>query len=249
MAHKLVVHCKQAPYDVYVGRGNDPRTGKPPAFSWGNPFVISPTMSRMAVIMKYSEWLHARPELLKRAKEELAGKVLGCYCAPEACHGDVLALIANGHAGTRIDYFEGPHRWLSNFYPSPIKLKGLTWPSVEHAYQAMKTTDRDWWRKIAAESNPGKAKRMGQLVPLRPDWDRVKLTVMKVAVTRKFAIPELRELLLETGDLELIEGNHWNDQYWGVCNGRGLNHLGRILMEVRAELRQAKANMEEPCLV
>lgn len=80
----LVVHCKVSPYDVYIGRGS----------KWGNPFKIGPDGDRDAVITKYAEWLFEQPQLLQEAAS-LKGKVLGCWCAPKACHGDVLAEIAN----------------------------------------------------------------------------------------------------------------------------------------------------------
>ena len=83
MAHPLVVHCKRAPHDVYVGRPS----------KWGNPFVVGRDGTRTEVIARYERWLHARPELLE-ALPELAGKTLGCWCAPHACHGEVLAKLA-----------------------------------------------------------------------------------------------------------------------------------------------------------
>lgn len=82
---KYVVHCKRAPFDVYIGRPGP----------WGNPFVIGRDGTRTDVVAKYQAWLEARPALMERARRELAGRVLGCWCAPLACHGDVLARIAN----------------------------------------------------------------------------------------------------------------------------------------------------------
>jgi hypothetical protein len=76
-----VVHCKRAAYDVYIGRPS----------VWGNPYVIGRDGDRATVIRKYRDMIQGRPALLARAKRELAGKTLGCYCAPQACHGDVLA--------------------------------------------------------------------------------------------------------------------------------------------------------------
>ena len=81
-----VVHCKKAPYDVYIGRPS----------KWGNPFVIGKHGTRDEVIQRYREWLMSQPELLAEVKT-LKGKVLGCYCAPAACHGDFLAELANAH--------------------------------------------------------------------------------------------------------------------------------------------------------
>jgi predicted NAD-dependent protein-ADP-ribosyltransferase YbiA (DUF1768 family) len=62
---------------------------------------------------------------------------------------------------------------------------------------------------------------------------------MRDLLRQKFAHPELRRLLLATGDAELVEGNTWGDRFWGVCAGRGQNHLGRLLMAIRAEIRTA----------
>ncbi|CAF1070844.1 unnamed protein product [Didymodactylos carnosus] len=80
-----VVHCKKSQYDVYIGR---------PEY-WGNPFVIGKDGDRSDVIRKYRAWIMKKPEMLERAKTELRGKVLACWCKPEACHGDVLAEIAD----------------------------------------------------------------------------------------------------------------------------------------------------------
>lgn len=79
-----VVHCKKAPYDVYVGR--------PSAF--GNPYVLGKDGTRENIIEKYRAWLMTQPELVARVKKELAGKVLACWCAPLACHADVLVEVA-----------------------------------------------------------------------------------------------------------------------------------------------------------
>lgn len=81
----FVVHCKHAPFDVYIGRPS----------KWGNPFAIGRDGTRAQVIAKYREWLLNQPELVRQAKEELRGKVLGCWCVPQDCHGDVLAEVAN----------------------------------------------------------------------------------------------------------------------------------------------------------
>jgi len=84
MAHPRVVHCKRASYDVYIGRPS----------KWGNPFVVGRDGTRKQVIERYEHWLHDQPQLLADL-HELAGKTLGCWCAPRACHGDVLARLAD----------------------------------------------------------------------------------------------------------------------------------------------------------
>lgn len=80
-----VVHCKREPYDVYIGRPSQ----------WGNPFVIGPDGTREEVIAKYEEWLTKQPDLIEKAKVELKGKTLGCFCSPLGCHGDVLLKFTN----------------------------------------------------------------------------------------------------------------------------------------------------------
>lgn len=92
MSHPLVVHFRRAPYDVYIGRGS----------KWGNPFThhrLDSTQakwevsSRNEAIRAYEEWLKGQPDLMA-ALPELRGKILGCWCAPKACHGEVLARLA-----------------------------------------------------------------------------------------------------------------------------------------------------------
>jgi len=83
--NEYVVHCKRAPFDVYIGRPS----------KWGNPFAIGKDGNRQEVIEKYREWIQSRPDLLAAVVPELKGKVLGCWCAPAACHGDVLTILAN----------------------------------------------------------------------------------------------------------------------------------------------------------
>lgn len=79
-----VVHCKRETYDVYIGRPS----------KWGNPFVLGKDGPRSEVIRKYEDWLLAQPELIA-ALPELRGKILGCWCSPAACHGEVLARLAH----------------------------------------------------------------------------------------------------------------------------------------------------------
>ena len=75
---------------------------------------------------------------------------------------------------------------------------------------------------------------MGRRVELREDWDAVKLGVMYEVLQAKFAQnPELYNQLKDTGTEEIVEGNWWYDKYWGVCNGEGENHLGKLLMWIR----------------
>jgi len=133
--------------------------------------------------------------------------------------------------------FEGRHRFLSNFWPCEIPFGGKTYPSVEHAFQAAKTLDEDEREEIRLADSPGKAKKLGRKITLRPDWEEVKFEIMTELVRSKFIIhQDLRDKLIFTGGRELIEGNNWNDVVWGVCKGIGDNNLGKILMQVRDEL-------------
>ncbi len=149
--------------------------------------------------------------------------------------------------GEPILAFEGFYRWLSNFAPSPLTYEGLRYPTVEHAYQAAKTLDPEERHRVAALSTPGLAKRAGRSIQLRDDWEEVKVSVMKELLALKFAQPGLRAKLLATGDRLLVEGNTWNDRFWGQCPvGNGQNMLGRLLMEQRQSLQQQLAGCSQP---
>lgn len=137
----------------------------------------------------------------------------------------------------KITSFRSEYRFLSNFTPVNILFEGEIYPSVKHAYQAAKTILPSQREKIRLDANPVNAKRSGKKVTLRFDWtDSLKLGLMKDFCTQKFNTPKYKALLLSTGDKELIEGNEWGDFFWGECRGRGHNHLGKILMEIRKSL-------------
>ena len=136
----------------------------------------------------------------------------------------------------KIDSFNGKYRFLSNFYPVKVKLDGVTYDSVEHAYQAAKTIDKEERAKFIGIT-AGQSKRLGRQLSLRRDWDSVKINIMRDLLIQKFEDEQLKIDLLDTGDAELIEGNTWDDTFWGVCNGVGTNWLGRLLMEIRSNLR------------
>ncbi len=138
-----------------------------------------------------------------------------------------------------IEKFVGDYRFLSNFWYVPIHVEGDVYPTVEHAYQAMKTLDASSRRMIKTATSPGYAKRLGRGTPLRTDWEDIKVPVMRYLVKEKFFNHRhLARKLLSTGDEELREGNHWGDVFWGVCNGVGENQLGKILMQVREEISE-----------
>jgi ribA/ribD-fused uncharacterized protein len=136
-----------------------------------------------------------------------------------------------------INSFSGPNRFLSNFYPSPITHNGLVYPTAEHMYQALKTTDLIEREHVRLAATPAIAKKLGRSVTLQPNWFDISLETMLWCLRQKFNHPSLAAKLLATGDQELIEGNTWGDTFWGVCQGVGENHLGRLLMQVRDELR------------
>ncbi len=138
----------------------------------------------------------------------------------------------------KIDQFINEHAFLSNFYITPISFEGKEYASVEHAYQAAKTTNPLEHQKIIDAPTPGKAKRLGAKVSLRKDWESVKQGIMLELLRIKFSNPGLRQKLLDTGEAELIEGNNWGDMYWGLDlkTGKGFNFLGVLLMQVRKEL-------------
>ena len=135
-----------------------------------------------------------------------------------------------------IDSFDGEYRFLSNFWMSPLTIEGLTFPTAEHAYQAAKSPNESDWVLVSKIKTAGQAKRHGAKILLRKGWNDMRNDVMREILTIKFQEPELAHLLSLTEDRELIEGNHWNDTFWGVCKGVGSNHLGELLMEVRSTL-------------
>lgn len=140
-----------------------------------------------------------------------------------------------------IDAFTGEFEFLSNFYPSTIRWnRGATlFPTVEHGFVWHKTENAFIRATVLKIVTPGKVKKFGRNITLRPDWDDIKLGVMQALVEEKFQQNlSLARKLIATEDADLIEGNWWNDTYWGVCRGTGENHLGKILMNVRTKLQE-----------
>jgi ribA/ribD-fused uncharacterized protein len=133
-----------------------------------------------------------------------------------------------------------PYGEFSNFAPYPIELKGQVWPTSEHYFQAQKFPGTEHEEIVRLAKSPMVAARMGRSRerPLRLDWETVKDDLMREALRAKFTQhPQLRSLLLSTGDAELIEHSR-NDCYWADGgDGSGKNMLGKLLMELRAELR------------
>jgi ribA/ribD-fused uncharacterized protein len=138
--------------------------------------------------------------------------------------------------------------FLSNLYgllpshePVSVVFDGVAYSTVEHAYVAAKIMDLALREEIRQLPKAGSAKSFlkDRGLTERPDWQEVKLGIMEDLVRQKFSNPKLAAMLLATGDEELIEGNTWGDTFWGVDadTGEGENHLGRIIMKVREELR------------
>lgn len=150
-------------------------------------------------------------------------------------------LLSEGWLKKDITSFRGCFEFLSNFYEAPIEYDGLRFGSGEAAFQAQKCVDREE-RMSFQNMRPSEAKRAGRRVLLRPDWEQVKVKLMEEIVRAKFTQNhELAQMLLSTGDRLIQEGNTWHDTCWGVDSktGEGENHLGKILMRVREELRSA----------
>ena len=139
-----------------------------------------------------------------------------------------------------IDKFQGEYRWLSNFHEANILVYGNWYTTNEHAYQAAKTLVPYDRKRIREAMRPGQAKKLGRRVKVRHDWEDVKLFIMESLVRQKFFNdPHLGRFLLATENDYIQEGNWWRDNFWGIDlkTGEGKNHLGKILMKVREELR------------
>lgn len=137
-----------------------------------------------------------------------------------------------------ISSFQGEYRWLSNFWPCLIKDKGgRDYPSVEHAYQAGKCANQSDM-KLFQSGTASEARKIGRHITMRKDWNSIKVELMRRLLRKKFAEDsELAKKLISTGNELLVEGNYWNDKFWGQCPlGVGENWLGKLLMERRKEL-------------
>jgi ribA/ribD-fused uncharacterized protein len=154
-------------------------------------------------------------------------------------------IVQTAKENERITSFRGRYHFLSNFaeLDQPLTIRGITYPTTEHAFQAAKTKDVATRKKIAAASTPGKAKRLGGRRGIIKDFDEREWfggrdeEVMRYILEEKFKDPRLRQKLLNTGDAYLEEGNTWGDTKWGTVGGKGANKLGKLLMELRDRLR------------
>ena len=138
---------------------------------------------------------------------------------------------------------QGDYGCFSNFSRHGFELDGKYWPTSEHYFQAQKFVghpDHVEAVRIAKSAKEAAARGRDRGRPLRKDWEQVKDDVMRKAVLRKFETnAEIHEILLSTGDDEIVE-NAPKDYYWGCgSDGSGKNMLGKILMEVRTILRRS----------
>jgi len=133
----------------------------------------------------------------------------------------------------------GKFGFFSNFARTPVLIDNEIWPTVEHYFQAQKSFDYKYQAKILACEKPFGAKRKGYTAKLRPGWDEgIKEEVMLKGLRAKFKqYPALRKILLSTGDAAIHEDSP-TDMYWGYVKGKGKDRLGKLLMQVREELRQ-----------
>ena len=137
----------------------------------------------------------------------------------------------------KIISFTGPNFFLSNFYPCEVGFEGKIYKSSEHAYIAAKTTDENIRSYVAAQPNPGAAKKIGRSIKLRENWDDLRIQYMRIILENKFGDYYLRERLNATKECELIECNTWGDKFWGQSPiGNGRNELGKLLMSIRDDI-------------
>lgn len=136
--------------------------------------------------------------------------------------------------------FKNEYKFLSNFFYASFNINGHIFPTVEHYYQANKSTNQDDFKYIVEAEKPNIAKQRGKEIKLRPDWEFIQDYIMLYGVKSKFyQNKNIRIKLLNTNDAILIEGNYWNDKYWGYClkTNQGENKLGKILMCIRSILK------------
>ena len=139
-----------------------------------------------------------------------------------------------------IKKFRGKYGFLSNFHESPIVWKNEKYTTAEHAFQAAKAETEKERSMIQSANSPSEAKKMGNKIKLRHDWNNIKNSIMTEILKIKFESDQLKKQLKNTGTVLLEEGNTWHDNYWGVCNcgscSNGQNNLGKILMNIRDKI-------------
>jgi ribA/ribD-fused uncharacterized protein len=139
---------------------------------------------------------------------------------------------------------KAPYGCFSNFAPYAFELGGRRWPTTEHYFQAQKFAGTEHEDTIRQAKSPMLAARMGRSRqrPLRTDWEESKDGIMLAGLRAKFAQhADIREMLLSTGDAEIVEHTS-KGRYWGDGgDGSGANMLGRLLMQLRDEFRRSVA--------
>jgi ribA/ribD-fused uncharacterized protein len=143
-----------------------------------------------------------------------------------------------------INSFRGYHAWLSNMYDCEIEFMGHKFKSVENAYMfAKRPNDSEWLSKCLSLS-PGDVKKASRMITVREDWESVKLSVMYELLKKKFTQEPFKTDLLNTRGENIVEGNRWNDTFWGVdikvTPNVGENWLGRLIMDIRTKIKNGK---------
>lgn len=145
-----------------------------------------------------------------------------------------------------INQFKGKYSWLSNMaYIPPFIENGITYNTVENYYQAQKS-DNLGVKLAISKLNPFESKSYGKKIKIVDDWNTKREDVMHTALKYKFNIPKFKNLLINTKDMEIIEGNYWGDKFWGVDlkTGDGLNILGNMIMSIRQDIYNTLDNNE-----
>ena len=149
------------------------------------------------------------------------------------------------------DFHKKPFEFLSNFYVCAFEYNNFLWPSSENAFQAMKTEPENYDK--FSRITPAEAKSLGRKLKIREDWKYVKVKIMYEILVSKFSNKDLRNRLMLTHESLIVEGNFWNDNFWGVHHEKGEilplnvikasclpcannNHLGRLLMHLREHI-------------
>ena len=189
----LVVHCKRAPFDVYIGRkcrgAPAGETGE-----WGNPFAMKDKADRLSGkarrIQQYAEWLHSQPELCERARRELRGKVLGCWCAPERCHGHVLAEVANSPAWNGQKPVAPPPAGVISAPCKPMKKLGKKLAEIERLKEqraADKVLMPNQLAKLSTETEVRKQLSELSLAKLEPELEPLLVVIIAALWVTEFA--------------------------------------------------------------
>ncbi len=224
-------------YDIYCGRAN-PSCGLPQS-KWHNPFIIGKDGDRKHVCLLHKLWLNTQPDLLE-ALHELKGKIAGCWCSVpiQECHCQTLHELADS---------KWVRNWFSNMLAmdEPLIHQGIEYYTVENFYQAMKCLPSHLsLRKNIAGMNAYEAKTFAKNkggMPLRNDWEELKLKAMEYVLRYKFAANTTWGKTLElTRDWEITEWSNWGDKFFAkdLKTRQGENHLGKILMKIRADNRK-----------